>query len=100
MLSSFGRESARAWLYLDLVLIGAGLGLTMLTLLIAVQQAVPRTQLGTATSFNQFARSIGGAVGVAVMGAGLSAGGGAPPGGTRGGGGAGPGPPHGGGPPA
>ena len=46
----------------------------MLTLLIAVQQAVPRTQLGTATSFNQFARSIGGAVGVAVMGAVLSAG--------------------------
>ncbi|HEV2859915.1 MAG TPA: MDR family MFS transporter [Pyrinomonadaceae bacterium] len=74
MLSSFGRESARAWLYLDLILIGAGLGLTMLTLLIAVQQAVPRTQLGTATSFNQFARSIGGAVGVAIMGAVLSAG--------------------------
>ncbi len=74
MLSSFGRESARFWLYLDLVLIGAGLGLTMLTLLIAVQQAVPRTQLGTATSFNQFARSIGGAVGVAVLGAVLSSG--------------------------
>ena len=74
MLSSFGRGSARWWLYLDLVLIGAGLGLTMLTLLIAVQQAVPRAQLGTATSFNQFARSIGGAVGVAVMGAVLSAG--------------------------
>ncbi len=74
MLSSFGRGSARWWLYLDLVLIGAGLGLTMLTLLIAVQQAVPRAQLGTVTSFNQFARSIGGAVGVAVMGAVLSAG--------------------------
>jgi hypothetical protein len=62
------------WLYVDLCLIGAGLGLTMLTLLIAVQQSVPRTQLGVATSLNQFSRSIGGAVGVAVMGAVLSAG--------------------------
>jgi hypothetical protein len=55
-------------------MIGAGLGLTMLTLLIAVQQAVPRAQLGIATSLNQFSRSIGGAVGVAVMGVVLSAG--------------------------
>ena len=62
------------WLYVDLILIGAGLGLTMLTLLIAVQQSVSRAQLGIATSLNQFSRSIGGAVGVAIMGAVLSAG--------------------------
>ena len=74
MLSNFERETHRLWLYVDLGLIGAGLGLTMLTLLIAVQQAVSRTQLGIATSLNQFSRSIGGAVGVAVMGAVLSAG--------------------------
>jgi EmrB/QacA subfamily drug resistance transporter len=74
LLSNFGRETPRVWLYVDLVLIGAGLGLTMLTLLIAVQQAVPRGQLGIATSLNQFSRSIGGAFGVAVMGAVLSAG--------------------------
>ena len=73
-LSTFQREMARVWLYVDLVLIGAGLGMTMLTLLIAVQQAVSRTQLGIATSLNQFSRSIGGAIGVAVMGAVLSAG--------------------------
>lgn len=73
-LSTYQRETARLWLYVDLILIGAGLGLTMLTLLIAVQQSVPRTQLGIATSLNQFSRSIGGAVGVAVMGAVLSAG--------------------------
>ncbi|HWW73911.1 MAG TPA: MFS transporter, partial [Pyrinomonadaceae bacterium] len=73
-LSSFQRTTPRVWLYVDLMLIGAGLGLTMLTLLIAVQQAVARTQLGTATSLNQFSRSIGGAVGVAIMGAVLSAG--------------------------
>jgi EmrB/QacA subfamily drug resistance transporter len=74
LLSMYGRETARVWLYLDLVMIGAGLGMTMLTLLIAVQQSVPRTQLGIATSLNQFSRSIGGAVGVAVMGVVLSAG--------------------------
>ncbi|MFL6254343.1 MAG: MDR family MFS transporter [Pyrinomonadaceae bacterium] len=74
LLSSFQRTTPRVWLYVDLVLIGAGLGLTMLTLLIAVQQSVERAQLGIATSLNQFSRSIGGAVGVAVMGAVLSAG--------------------------
>lgn len=74
LLSNFGRGTARVWLYVDLAMIGAGLGLTMLTLLIAVQQAVPRAQLGVATSLNQFFRSIGGAVGVAVMGTVLSAG--------------------------
>ncbi|HSE39860.1 MAG TPA: MDR family MFS transporter [Acidobacteriota bacterium] len=74
LLSTFDGHTPRSLLYLDLVLIGAGLGLTMLTLLIAVQQAVPREILGTATSLNQFSRSIGGAVGVAIMGAFLSAG--------------------------
>jgi EmrB/QacA subfamily drug resistance transporter len=74
LLSTFDAHTPRSLLYLDLVLIGAGLGLTMLTLLIAVQQAVPREILGTATSLNQFSRSIGGAVGVAIMGAFLSAG--------------------------
>jgi MFS family permease len=74
LLSNFHRTTPRVWLYVDLVLIGAGLGMTMLTLLIAVQQAVPRAQLGVATSLNQFSRSIGGAVGVAIMGAVLTAG--------------------------
>jgi EmrB/QacA subfamily drug resistance transporter len=74
LLSSFQRSTPRVWLYVDLILIGAGLGLTMLTLLIAVQQSVGRAQLGIATSLNQFSRSIGGAVGVAIMGAVLSAG--------------------------
>lgn len=73
-LAMFQRETPRVWLYVDLVLIGAGLGLTMLTLLIAVQQAVERSKLGIATSLNQFSRAIGGAFGVAIMGAFLTAG--------------------------
>jgi hypothetical protein len=74
LLTRFERSTGYFWLYFDLVLIGAGLGLTMLTLLIAVQQAVERSQLGIATSLNQFVRSIGGAFGVAIMGAVLTAG--------------------------
>jgi hypothetical protein len=58
----------------ELVLIGAGLGLTMLTLLISSQHSVGREQLGITTSLNQFSRSIGGALGVAILGALLSAG--------------------------
>lgn len=68
LLAMFDRETSSAWLYVDLMMIGAGLGLSMLTLLIAVQQAVERGKLGIATSLNQFSRSIGGAIGVAVMG--------------------------------
>ncbi|HEY0788112.1 MAG TPA: MDR family MFS transporter [Thermoanaerobaculia bacterium] len=68
----FGRTTPRLWIILDLILLGAGLGLTMLTLLLAVQHAVRRDQLGIATSLNQFFRSIGGAVGVALMGAALA----------------------------
>src|SRR5207237_3753405 len=74
LLSSYQRTTPRVWLYVDLVLIGAGLGLTMLTLLIAVQQSVSRAQLGIATSLNQFSRSIGGALGVAILGAVLTGG--------------------------
>ena len=74
LLANFNRDTRRVWLYLDLIMIGAGLGLTMLTLLIAVQQSVSRAQLGIATSLNQFFRSIGGAVGVAVLGTVLSTG--------------------------
>jgi EmrB/QacA subfamily drug resistance transporter len=61
VLSTFGRTPLRIWLIVDVTIIGAGLGLTMLTLMIAVQHAVPREQLGIATSLNQFARSVGGA---------------------------------------
>ncbi|MDW8329561.1 MAG: MDR family MFS transporter [Candidatus Bipolaricaulota bacterium] len=56
-----------------LAIAGAGMGFSMITLLIAVQTTIPREQLGIATSGTIFFRSIGGAVGVAVMGAVLAA---------------------------
>lgn len=71
--ASFGPETPRWLLVVDLAGMGAGLGLTMLTLLISVQHGVERRQLGVATSLNQFVRTVGGAVGVAVLGAVITA---------------------------
>ncbi|GAB4083189.1 MDR family MFS transporter [Modestobacter muralis] len=48
---------------------GVGLGLVMQVLVLAVQNAVDRSELGVATSGATFFRSLGGAVGVAVFGA-------------------------------
>jgi EmrB/QacA subfamily drug resistance transporter len=56
-------------LLLVLAVIGSGTGLVVLALLITMQNSVGRDKLGIATSLNQFSRSIGGAIGVAVMGA-------------------------------
>jgi EmrB/QacA subfamily drug resistance transporter len=53
----------------DMLLAGIGMGLNMVPMLIAVQSAVPRTQLGIATSMTQFFRTVGGALGISVMGA-------------------------------
>jgi len=53
----------------DALVGGIGMGLTFVPMLIAVQSAVPRADLGAATSMTQFFRTIGGAVGLSVMGA-------------------------------
>ena len=50
-------------------LFGAGLGLTMQTIVVAVQNAVDMRDMGVATSAVTFTRSLGGAVGTAVFGA-------------------------------
>jgi hypothetical protein len=49
-------------------LFGVGMGLCIAPLLIAIQSMVPRSILGVATSMTQFSRSVGGAVGLAVLG--------------------------------
>jgi EmrB/QacA subfamily drug resistance transporter len=59
-------RGALAW---TMALAGVAMGLVMVPLLIAVQNAVPKRDLGAATSATTFFRSIGGAVGIAVMGA-------------------------------
>ena len=73
LMSHMGLGTTRAVTARNMLLAGMGMGLIMVPLLIAVQNAVPRADLGAATSATTFFRSIGGAVGVAVMGAVLSA---------------------------
>ncbi len=53
----------------DVLLAGVGMGMTMVPMLIAVQSAVPRAELGIATSMTQFFRAVGGALGLSLMGA-------------------------------
>ena len=53
----------------DALLAGVGMGLTMVPMLIAVQSAVRPRRPGAATSLTQFFRTIGGAIGLSVMGA-------------------------------
>jgi EmrB/QacA subfamily drug resistance transporter len=48
-------------------LLGAGLGLTVAPLLIAAQNAVPKSRLGAATSLTQFTRSMGAFAGLALV---------------------------------
>jgi EmrB/QacA subfamily drug resistance transporter len=68
VLATFGSATPRSWLVGDVLAMGIGMGLVMFALLITVQNSVSRGQLGIATSLNQFSRSIGQTVGVAVMG--------------------------------
>jgi predicted MFS family arabinose efflux permease len=69
LMSRWGPQLTTLEAIRDAVFGGIGMGLSMVPMLIAVQSAVPRSDLGVATSLTQFFRSVGGAVGVAVMGA-------------------------------
>ena len=53
---------------IHIVITGIGLGITMPIFTITVQNAVPHNILGVATSATAFFRSLGGAVGLAIMG--------------------------------
>ncbi|HEY8020179.1 MAG TPA: MDR family MFS transporter [Thermoanaerobaculia bacterium] len=64
-----GRAGGRGEIMAAMMIAGCGLGFLSTPFLIAVQSAVPRGQRGVATSTVQFFRTIGGAVGVAALGA-------------------------------
>ena len=51
-----------------LFVFGAGLGLIMQVVVLVAQNAVPATQIGTATSTNNYFREMGASLGVAVFG--------------------------------
>ena len=71
-LSRQGVESAYGDLLPSMAVLGVGMGLSMVAILLAVQNTVPRRLLGTATSAQLFFRTIGGTVGVTVMGSVMS----------------------------
>jgi MFS family permease len=73
LMTQAGMSTSQLSLMSFVALMGIGMGLSIPSLLIAVQTSVSRRQLGTATSTLQFSRSIGGTLGVSVMGAALSA---------------------------
>jgi EmrB/QacA subfamily drug resistance transporter len=73
LMSQAGMNTSQLSLMIFVALMGIGMGLSIPSFLIAVQTSVSRRQLGTATSTLQFSRSIGGTLGVSVMGAALSA---------------------------
>lgn len=57
------------WQYsIWMAVLGAGIGMVMPVLILAVQNSVRPTDLGTATSANNYFRQIGGSVGAAVFG--------------------------------
>ena len=69
LISRMSAETSFGTAVASIVVMGFGLGTTFPTFTIAVQNAVPHGFLGVATSAVQFYRSMGGALGLAVLGA-------------------------------
>jgi len=69
LVSLSGADATRLEIMVYLTLMGVGMGLSVPSFLIAVQSSVEKRALGTATSTLQFSRSIGGTLGVSIMGA-------------------------------
>ena len=74
MLANFNVETTNGTTIAAMVLIGLGLGLTMQTYTLIVQNSVSRQDMAVATSATQLSRSIGAAVGLAILGTILSQG--------------------------
>src|SRR5690606_4669407 len=55
-----------------MVLLGAGVGMTMQNLVLVVQNTIEPAHIGVASSGVTFFRSLGGTIGVAIMGAALA----------------------------
>lgn len=72
LMTLIGAASSQIVMMIFVGMMGIGMGLSIPSFLVAVQTSVGRSHLGTATSTLQFCRSIGGALGVSVMGAALS----------------------------
>lgn len=72
LLSTIDHETNMVLLGSFLLVLGIGMGMTMQNLVLAVQNTVSPSDLGSASSVVSFFRSLGGAAGVSVLGAVLS----------------------------
>ncbi|MBI5933938.1 MAG: MFS transporter [Chloroflexi bacterium] len=72
LMSTVNVDASQTGMMIYVSLMGIGMGLSVPSFLIAVQTTVEKRHLGTATSTLQFSRSMGGTLGVSVMGAALS----------------------------
>ncbi len=68
LMTSVSVATTQMDLYLRMILLGVGLGVTMPIYNIAVQNAFEQAKLGVVTASTQLFRSIGGTVGTAIMG--------------------------------
>jgi EmrB/QacA subfamily drug resistance transporter len=73
LLATMNAGSSQLHATVAMIVTGLGLGLLLQNLALVVQNGVPTRHLGAATSAVQFSRSIGGTIGVSVMGAILAA---------------------------
>ncbi len=73
MVTLFTIDTGLPFIVVAMLLMGAGLGFASTAFTLAVQNAVPWNLRGVATASTQFVRTIGGTVGVAVMGTILNA---------------------------
>ena len=73
MVTLFNINIAMPFIVAAMAVIGTGLGLMSTAFIISVQNAVPWNLRGVATASTQFFRTIGGTIGVAVMGTILNA---------------------------
>jgi EmrB/QacA subfamily drug resistance transporter len=72
LLTRLGPHTSFVPASLYMLVVGLGVGLIMQVIVVAVQNSVPYSQLGVATSTSTFFRTIGGAFGVSLLGAVLS----------------------------
>ncbi|MEE1784775.1 MDR family MFS transporter [Streptomyces sp. SP17BM10] len=69
LLGTMRTDTSYLLLSVYMAITGIGLGLTMQNLVLAVQNTVPRNELGAASSVVTFFRTMGGAMGVSALGA-------------------------------
>jgi MFS family permease len=69
LLATVDHQTSLLLVALGMLLVGAGVGMSMQNLVLAVQNTVPLRDVGAASSSVAFFRSLGGTIGVSVLGA-------------------------------